>query len=459
MDPEQLPIQPGGGVFDTHHPPEQQLIEECVHCGFCLPTCPTYALWNEEMDSPRGRIYLMKLGAEGKAEMTDSYVGHFDKCLGCMACMTACPSGVQYSKLIEATRSQIERNYQRSFTDALMRKLIFAIFPYPNRLRLIALPTWLYQASGLRYLVRHSGLLNLLPATIKSAEALQPEVSLGDLYAKMPTHVPAAGKARLRVGLLAGCVQSVFFSRVNQATARVLAAEGCEVINPANQVCCGALMIHTGREDQALNLARATIDVFERANVDVIVNNAAGCGSNLKDYGYLFRDDPNYADRAKQFSAKCKDISEVLADLEPQAARHPIPLRIAYHDACHLQHAQGVRLQPRKVLASIPQLELLEIPDAAICCGSAGIYNMVEPEPAQQLGDRKVENCLATGAQMVVTSNPGCILQIAAGLQRAGHNIPVKHMIELVDASITGRTGDLLSANKNRATFPKIPSA
>ena len=449
MDPEQLPIQPGAGVFDTHHPPEQHLIEECVHCGFCLPTCPTYALWNEEMDSPRGRIYLMKLGAEGKAEMTDSYVGHFDKCLGCMACMTACPSGVQYSKLIEATRSQIERNYKRSFTDALMRKLIFAIFPYPKRLRLLALPTWLYQASGLRYLARHSGLLNLLPNSIKSAEALQPEVSLGELYAKMPTQVPAVGKVRLRVGLLAGCVQSVFFSRVNQATARVLAAEGCEVINPANQVCCGALMIHTGREEQALNLARATIDVFESANVDVIVNNAAGCGSNLKDYGYLFRDDPNYADRAKQFSAKCKDISEVLADLEPQAPRHPIPLRIAYHDACHLQHAQGVRLQPRKVLASIPQLELLEIPDSAICCGSAGIYNMVEPEPAQQLGDRKVENCLATGAQMVVTSNPGCILQIAAGLQRAGHDIPVKHMIEIVDASITGRTGDLLSANKH----------
>lgn len=449
MDPEQLPIQPGAGIFDAHHPPEQRMIEECVHCGFCLPTCPTYSLWNEEMDSPRGRIYLMKLGAEGKAAMTDTYVGHFDKCLGCMACMTACPSGVQYSKLIEATRSQIERNYKRSFTDSLMRKLIFAIFPYPNRLRLLALPTWLYQASGLRYLVRHSGLLNLLPYSIKSAEALQPEVSLGELYAKMPVRVPAAGKSRLRVGLLAGCVQSVFFSRVNQATARVLAAEGCEVINPANQVCCGALMIHTGREDQALDLARATIDVFERANVDVIVNNAAGCGSNLKDYGYLFRDDPDYADRAKKFSAKCKDISEVLADLEPQAPRHPIPLRIAYHDACHLQHAQGVRLQPRKVLATIPGLQLLEIPDSAICCGSAGIYNMVEPEPAQQLGDRKVENCLSTGAQMVVTSNPGCILQIAAGLQRAGHDIPVKHMIEIVDASITGQTRDLLPANKN----------
>ena len=449
MDPEVKPIQPGKGVFDTHHPPEPHLIEECVHCGFCLPTCPTYALWNEEMDSPRGRIYLMKLGAEGKAEMTDSYVGHFDKCLGCMACMTACPSGVQYSKLIEATRSQIERNYKRSFTDALMRRMIFAIFPYPKRLRLLALPAWLYQASGLRYLVRHSGLLKLLPYFIKSAEALQPEVSLSELFAKMPTNVPAAGKRRLRVGLLAGCVQSVFFSRVNAATVRVLAAEGCEVVSPPDQGCCGALMIHTGREAQALDLARGTIDVFERANVDVIVNNAAGCGSNLKDYGYLFRDDPKYADRAKKFSEKCKDISEVLADLEPQAPRHPIPLRIAYHDACHLQHAQGVRAQPRKVLGSIPQLELLEIPDSAICCGSAGIYNMVEPEPAQQLGDRKVENCLSTGAQMVVTSNPGCILQIAAGLQRAGRDLPVKHMIEIVDASITGRTADLLSASKN----------
>ncbi len=449
MAPDELPIQPGAGLFDTHHPPEQRMIEECVHCGFCLPTCPTYTLWNEEMDSPRGRIYLMKMGAEGKAKMTQSYVGHFDKCLGCMACMTACPSGVQYSKLIEATRSQIERNYKRSFADSLMRWLIFAMFPYPKRLRLLALPAWLYQASGLRYLVRRSRLLNLLPSMLKSSEALQPEVSLGDLFSKLPEQVPAAGKSRLRVGLLAGCVQSVFFSRVNQATARVLAAEGCDVVIPADQVCCGALMIHTGREEQALDFARATIDVFERANVDVIVNNAAGCGSNLKDYGYLFRDDPNYADRAKTFSAKCKDISEVLADLEPQAPRSPVPLRIAYHDACHLQHAQGVRGQPRKVLASIPQLELLEIPDSAICCGSAGIYNMVEPETAQQLGDRKVENCLSTGADMVVTSNPGCILQIAAGLQRAGHHIPVRHMIELVDASITGNTKEFRRWQKN----------
>lgn len=430
---------PQRSVFDEHHPPPTELINDCVHCGFCLPTCPTYALWGEEMDSPRGRIYLMKLGVEGQAAMNDTYVGHFDKCLGCMACVSACPSGVQYDKLIEATRSQIERNYPRTLPDKLFRRMLFELFPHPTRLRLLAAPLWLYQHAGLQRLVRGTNLLKLLPARLRAMETLLPPVSISALQrSKIPARLPAQGLSRRRVGLLLGCVQRVFFADVNAATARVLAAEGCEVITPSEQSCCGALMVHAGQEDQALVLARKLIDVFEKADVETIVINAAGCGSTLKEYGHLLRDDPQYAERARTFSAKCRDISEVLAELEPRAPRHPLPLRIAYHDACHLQHAQGIRAEPRQVLQTIPQLQVVEIPEAAICCGSAGIYNLVEPEPAQQLGNRKVQNILKTNAEAVVSSNPGCLLQITGGLQQAGHPLPTLHMVELLDASIRG---------------------
>jgi len=425
-------------LFDSHHPPDPKLIDDCVHCGFCLPTCPTYLLWGEEMDSPRGRIYLMNMGAEGQATMNETYVRHFDQCLGCMACVTSCPSGVQYDKLIEATRAQIERHYPRSLQDRLFRRMLFALFPYPARLRVAALGLWAYQQSGARRLVERSGLLRRLPIRLRSMEALLPPVSLRGLQSRLPARVPAAGKQRRRVGLLLGCVQRVFFGDVNAATARVLAAEGCEVIIPPTQGCCGALMVHAGQERDALTLARKLIDAFEQAEVDTIVINAAGCGSTMKEYGHLLRDDPVYAGRAAAFSAKCRDISEILDELEPQAPRHPLPLRVAYHDACHLQHAQGVKGQPRRVLGTIPGLTILEIGEAAICCGSAGIYNLTEPEPAQQLGRRKVEHVIATGAEMLATSNPGCLLQIVNGLKEAGVRMPAVHPVELLDASIRG---------------------
>jgi glycolate oxidase iron-sulfur subunit len=423
-------------AFDAHHPPSREIIDTCVHCGFCLPVCPTYVLWNEEMDSPRGRIYLIKLAADGQATINPQWVGHFDTCLGCMACMTACPSGVDYGKLIEATRAQIERKHDRGFTEKLFRKLIFGLFTLPDRLRALRWPLLLYQRSGFQKLLRGSGALKIFPERLRAMEALLPRLPNAERISEV---TPAQGKKRVRVGLLLGCVQREVFPNVNAATARVLSAEGCEVVAPEFQPCCGALMVHAGEEEAALQLARRTIDAFERAEVDFVVTNAAGCGSNLREYGHLLRDDAQYAERAKQFAAKCADICEILAVLPPIAKRHPLPARVAYHDACHLQHAQGVRLQPRSVLAQIPELEVLEIAESAVCCGSAGIYNLVQPDAANALGDRKAQNIAPLKADVVVTGNPGCILQLRASLARVGSRVPVVHTVQLMDASLRGQ--------------------
>jgi glycolate oxidase iron-sulfur subunit len=427
----------GASAFDAHHPPALDIIHKCVHCGFCLPVCPTYLLWREEMDSPRGRIYLMQMAAEGAAKLSDTWVGHLDACLGCMACMTACPSGVDYGKLIEATRAQIERNYPRSARERRYRRMIMRTFTDPGRLRALLLPVRLYQKVGLQALARKTGLVKLLPRRLRSMESLLPRLDRTEAPAQV---TPAQGERRRRVGMLTGCVQSVFFSHVNAATARVLAAEGCEVVAPPEQSCCGALLVHAGAEEQAQALARRTIDAFERAQVDTIIVNAAGCGSTMKEYGHLLRDDPQYAARAREFAARCKDVSEFLATLEPRAPRHPLKMRVAYHDSCHLQHAQAVRVQPRALLSRIPQLELLEIAEPAVCCGSAGIYNLVQPDTAAELGDRKAGNIAALKPDAVASGNPGCLLQIRTALERAGKPIPVLHTVEFLDASIRGTT-------------------
>ncbi len=428
-------------AFDTHHPPSKEIIDQCVHCGFCLPVCPTYVLWNEEMDSPRGRIYLIKLADEGKAAINPQWVSHFDSCLGCMACMTACPSGVDYGKLIEATRAQIERQHKRSAAEKLYRRFIFNLFTKPDRLRKLRLPLLAYQKSGVQSLLRASGMLKLLPKNLQSMEALLPQLPPSESIASL---TQADGTKRRRVGLLLGCVQREFLPQVNAATVRVLAAEGCEVVAPPEQPCCGALLVHAGEETAAIALARRTIEVFERAGVDTIVTNAAGCGSNVKEYGHLLRDDPQYAGRARAFAAKCKDVTELLAELEPRAQRNPLPLRVAYHDSCHLQHAQGVRLQPRALLQRIPGLELAEIAEAAVCCGSAGIYNLVQPDAANALGDRKAQLITPLNADVVATGNPGCLLQLRSALARTGRKTPVVHTIQLLDASLRGRSIDSL---------------
>ena len=437
------------GTFDTHHPPERALIDTCVHCGFCLPVCPTYALWGQEMDSPRGRIYLMKAALDGTAPMTDQWVGHFDSCLGCMACMPACPSGVDYGKLIESTRAQIERNYRRPAADTLHRRLLFETFTKPGRLALLRWPLLAYQRTGLQAALRALGLFTILPKAVGAMDALLPRVRPSETVAPL---TPAQGAQRGRVGLLLGCVQRSFFSHVNAATVRVLSAEGCEVVAPPEQPCCGALFVHAGEEARAQELARRTIDAFDQANVDTVVTNAAGCGSSVKEYGHLLRDDPAYADRAVRFAAKCKDISEVLAEVPARAERMPLHVRVACHDACHLQHAQGVRAQPRALLAEIPGAHVLDIPEAPLCCGSAGIYNLVQPDTARALGDRKAALIAPLGADVVATGNPGCLLQLQSSLSRLGLHVPVVHTIELLDASIRGLSaGEVLGRLESRS--------
>ena len=424
------------GAFDTHHPPLLEQVEDCVHCGFCLPACPTYALWGRETDSPRGRIYLMNLGLEGRVAIDDRFTRHFDTCLGCMACVTACPSGVQYDQLVEATRSQVERHTTRTLGDRWFRRLVFSLFPYPGRLRVVALTLWLYQKLGLQALVRATGLLGWIPTRLRAMEAVTPSVSFKSVFGGLPDRIPAVGDRRRTVALVTGCVQRTFFPGVNEATARVLSAEGCDVIVPQAQGCCGALMVHAGLEADAISMAKRFVDAFDGLDVDAIVINAAGCGSTLKQYGHLLRDEPAYASRAGALADTCRDISEVLAELPPHAPRHPLPMAVAYHDACHLQHAQQVTQEPRQVLATIPELEVREIPEEGLCCGSAGIYNLVEPDAADALGRRKLNHVIGTGADAVVSSNPGCLLQLQS---KGDRPMPAFHLVELVDASIFGR--------------------
>ena len=412
----------------------KELLDDCVHCGFCLPTCPTYLLWGEEMDSPRGRIYLMEQEQQGEP-LDDTMVRHFDQCLGCMACVTACPSGVQYDRLIESTRAKVERRHKRTVRDRALRALVFRTFPYPKRLRALRPMLAAYQSSGAKRLLARVR----LPASLAAMERLVPPLTPSVPIAEI---TQARGERRARVGVLLGCVQREFFSGVNAATVRVLAAEGCEVVAPSVQGCCGALSLHMGREDEATDFAKNLIATFDALDVERVVVNAAGCGSAMKDYGWLLRHDPAWADRAAAFATKVVDVSEYLVALGPRATRQPVATTVAYHDACHLGHAQGIRSQPRELLAGIPGLAVREIGEPEICCGSAGVYNLLEPEPALALGDRKAANVADTGADMLVTANPGCLMQIRSALERAGRPMSVAHPIELLDRSIHAQNSD-----------------
>jgi glycolate oxidase iron-sulfur subunit len=457
----------------------RSVTKDCVHCGFCLPACPTYQLWAEEMDSPRGRIYLVNQILDG-AELTASAAEHFDRCLGCMACMTACPSGVQYDQLIEAARVWTEDARSAGSAqpgrdeagpagsaaawgpagqpgaagsagsaaarrrDRAVRAAIFALFPYPARLRAALGPLRAAQRTGLDRRLARSGLPDRLSPALGAAVRLGAS-GAGRLAPpaaakRLPERVAARGPRRAVVGMLTGCVQSVFFPQVNAATARVLAAEGCDVLIPRGQGCCGALSLHAGREAEAQAFARRAIAAFERDDVDAIVVNSAGCGSAMKEYERLLAGadgpDSGWAARAAALSGKVRDLSEFLAGLGPVARRHPLPVTAAYHDACHLAHAQRITRQPRELLRAIPELNLVELPDAGTCCGSAGVYNLLQPEAAGELGARKAQAVLDAGAPMVISANPGCSLQIAAALADRGTRIAVAHVAEVLDASI-----------------------
>jgi glycolate oxidase iron-sulfur subunit len=422
------------------------IVNDCVHCGFCLTACPTYELWGEEMDSPRGRIHLISQLLDG-AEASPAAAAHLDRCLGCMACVPACPSGVRYDRLIEAARTwatdaeaaqPVTSLPPRSARQRALRAAIFATFPYPGRLKMMIGPLRAAQRTGADRLLRGRLTERLAPEVAAALRVAPSRPARKEPRGRMPGFVAAKGERRAVVGMLTGCVQQVFFSRVNRATARVLAQEGCDVLIPASQGCCGALSLHDGRRAEAQAFARRLIESFERAGVDAVVVNSAGCGSAMKEYADLLRDDPAWAERATAMAAKVADFSEFLARIGPAATRHPLDLTAAYHDACHLASAQRITAQPRELLAGIPDLVVAEVPDAGICCGSAGIYNLVQPEAAQQLGERKAASVASTGADLVVSGNPGCALQIASALAIAGRPIPVAHLAEVLDASISG---------------------
>jgi len=429
---------PGAGeqrAFDQQNPPLQSLIDDCVHCGFCLSSCPTYQLWGDEADSPRGRIALMAEGLRQGSSMSEEMAGHFDRCLGCMACVTACPSGVRYDELIEATRPQVARNFRRPLEQRLFRRAVFALFTHPGRLRATVPLLAAFHAVNARALLERTGMLERFPK-VRALASLAPRPQLKAATARLPYFTPATGARRARVGLVQGCVQRVFFHQVNVATVEVLAAEGCDVIAPPSPSCCGALMLHAGDEQAALELAKQNMDAFR--SCDVVITNAAGCGSALKDYGHLLAGDPAWAKVAGEFAAKARDVTEFLAELGPREIRNPLPMRVAYHDACHLAHAQKITRPPRELLSAIPRLELVEPKGWESCCGSGGIYNLVQVEAAEELGRRKAENLIATGADAIAAGNPGCILQIAAHLAALGHPMPIYHPIELIHRSMKG---------------------
>ena len=425
--------------FDESHPPDPKLIDSCVHCGFCLSTCPSYRILGKEMDSPRGRIYLMDAINEGEIALNTATVEHFDSCLGCLACVSTCPSGVQYDKLISATKHQVERNYNRSLPDKLVRQLIFSLFPNPDLLRILLFPLLVYQKLGVSKLLQATGLIKAISPRLAAMESILPEITLKSFQDNLPDIIPAKGEKRYRVGVILGCVQRLFFSGVNEATVRVLTANGCEVVIPKSQGCCAALPEHQGQTEQAKTLARQMIDSFADTNVDFVIINAAGCGHTLKEYGHILADDPEYAEKAKIFAAKVKDSQEFLATVGLTAKLSPLTdknLTLVYQDACHLLHGQKISVQPRQLLKQIPGVTLKEPIDAALCCGSAGVYNMLQPEVAEELGKQKAENLLNTGADLIASPNPGCSLQISKYLQ--GKTISVMHPIELLDYAIRG---------------------
>ncbi len=424
--------------FDGRDQPDRQWILDCVHCGLCLPTCPTYLATGREAASPRGRVYLVRAVEEGRAGISAEFVQHLDQCLGCLACQTACPSGVPYGSLLEAARTQIERQYERSTMDGLWRRVLLDLFTHPARLGPVVGALYWYQRLGLSKLVRASARVAQRSLRLTDIEALLPTIPSSEERQPLREVTPAAGGRVGRLGLLTGCVQRFLLPHVNRATVRVLAAAGYEVITPRDQGCCGALHLHGGRLDEARSLARALIRTFEASRVDAVVANAAGCGAAMKAYGDLLRGDSAWRSRAEAFSARVRDVSQILAGISWNGRLRPLSLTATYHDACHLAHAQRIRKEPRTILQQIPGLRLIELTDSDFCCGGAGVYNLLQAEMAGEVLQRKLDRIRDAGADVVAAGNIGCLLQIGRGLRQAGLPARAVHPVELLDWSLHG---------------------
>ena len=435
-----MPATPPLSGFVGAAKPEYADYSRCVHCGLCLNHCPTYRLWGQEADSPRGRIRQMQLVDEGRLELGDGFVTHIDRCLDCRACETACPSGVEYGKLVEVARAQIEQHYTRPLSSRIARDFVYRrLLPYPRRIAVAARFLRIYQRSGLAALARGTGILNLLG--LRDRERLLPKIESTFFFDDLGETFPAQGPRRARVAFFAGCVAQVTFSELNRATIRVLQANGCEVVVPAQQVCCGALPAHAGVRDVARNLARANLAAFPAGDFDAIITNAAGCGSTLKEYTHLFAADAQERNEAAKFTSKMRDVCEFLADLGLTAPLRKIPMRVTYQDSCHLVHGQKIREAPRKLIRAVPGVELIEMELADQCCGSAGVYNVTETEASLELLALKMESTRATKAEVIVTANPGCILQLRAGAAIHGTGQEVLHVVELLDRAINPAAG------------------
>ncbi len=406
-------------------------LYQCVHCGLCLNQCPTYRALRLEPESPRGRIHLVKAAAEGRIELNERFKEHLYLCLLCRACETACPSGVQYGRIAETARAELGPPGSPS-ARALLNFVFTRLLPFPRRLRLVFGLLRFYQRTGAQRILRP-----VLPAKLREMDSMLPAVPAKFFHAEAEV-LPAFGARRARVGMLNGCVMPLLFGAVNAATVRVLRRNGCEVVLPKNQICCGALNIHNGESVAAKKMARRNIAVFLQANVDAVVVNAAGCGAAMKEYGYLLRDDPEYREKAERFGALVKDAGEFLAALGLVGKLQPLAMTVTYQDPCHLAHGQKVRAQPRLLLRSIPGLKLIEMPASDGCCGSAGIYNLTHAEMSQHLLREKMLAVASTGAQAVVAPNPGCMLQLGYGAQRYGPNVEIYHLMDLLDRACGG---------------------
>ena len=425
--------------FSATDKPEYEDYSRCVHCGLCSNHCPTYRLWGREADSPRGRIKQMSLVDQGRLEVGETFVTHIDRCLNCRACETACPSGVEYGKILELARAQIEQKYKRPLASRIARDLVYRrLLPFPKRIALAARLLKFYQRSGIGAIARATGILRLLG--LHEREQLMPKIDSDFFFSELGKTFPARGPRRARVALFAGCVAQVTFSELNRATIRVLQANGCEVVVPGAQVCCGALAAHAGVRDVARSLARKNQAAFPAEEYDAIITNAAGCGSTLKEYTHLFAGEDAAHAQAEQFTAKVRDVSEFLAELGLVAPLRAVPLRVTYQDSCHLCHGQKVREAPRKLIRAVPGVELVEMQLSEQCCGSAGVYNVTETKASLDLLALKMEYAGQTKAQAIVTANPGCILQLRAGaaMHRTGQE--VLHVVELLDRASVDRS-------------------